>query len=87
MTSVNPSTTWRDPLRGSSIAAPLDIMQIPYDLEFVENRPTVQVRAVALDDTYPFGPSRRHARGEGDAFDALLRWVHRMISRHDEQSR
>ncbi len=34
------------------------IMQIPYDLEFVENRPTVQVRAVAMDETYPFGRSR-----------------------------
>jgi hypothetical protein len=57
----------------------LAIMQIPYDLEFVENRPTVQVRAVALDDTYPF---RAHGRGRReDAFDALLRWVHRMISR------
>ena len=51
-------------------------MQIPYDLEFVENRPTVQVRAVAMDETYPFGPSRRNARPEGDVFDALLRWVH-----------
>ena len=63
----------------------MGIMQIPYDLEFVENRPTVQVRAVALDDTYPFrahGKARRE-----DAFDALLRWVHRMISRIDDRSR
>jgi hypothetical protein len=60
-------------------------MQIPYDLEFVENRPTVQVRAVALDETYPFGRSRT-ARPEGDAFDALLRWVHRMITRLDQRS-
>jgi hypothetical protein len=60
-------------------------MQIPYDLEFVENRPTVQVRAVALDDTYPFrahGKARRE-----DAFDALLRWVHGMISRLENRSR
>ncbi len=62
------------------------IMQIPYDLEFVENRPTVQVRAVALDDTYPFVRSRGPARPEGDAFDALLRWVHRMIARLDQKS-
>jgi hypothetical protein len=62
-------------------------MQIPYDLEFVENRPTVQVRAVAVDHTYPFGRSRRNARPEGDVFDALLRWVHGMISRLESRSR
>ncbi len=62
-------------------------MQIPYDLEFVENRPTVQVRAVALDETFPFGRSRAKARPEGDAFDALLRWVHGVITRLESQSR
>ncbi|MET0619819.1 MAG: hypothetical protein ABW056_06045 [Thermoanaerobaculia bacterium] len=62
-------------------------MQIPYDLEFVENRPTVHVRAVALDETYPFGHSRGDARREGDVFDALLRWVHGMISRLESRSR
>jgi hypothetical protein len=65
---------------------PIGIMQIPYDLEFVENRPTVQVRAVALDDTYSYGRARGQARRE-DAFDALLRWVHRMITRLDNKSR
>jgi hypothetical protein len=63
------------------------IMQIPYDLEFVENRPTVQVRAVAMDETYPFGHSRSLARPEGDVFDALLRWVHGVISRLESRSR
>jgi len=60
-------------------------MQIPYDLEFVEHRPTVQVRAVALDDTYPFARSGKGR--EKDAFDALLHWVHRMISRLEHRSR
>ena len=62
-------------------------MQIPYDLEFVENRPTVQVRAVALDDTYPFARARSRGPAEKDAFDTLLHWVHRMISRLDSRSR
>ena len=62
------------------------IMQIPYDLEFVENRPAVQVRAVALGDTHPYGRALGTARRE-DAFDALLRWVHRMISRLETKSR
>ena len=63
------------------------IMQIPYDLEFVENRPTVQVRAVAMDETYPFSRSRPNARPEGDVFDALLRWVHGRISRLESRNR
>jgi hypothetical protein len=60
----------------------LCIMQIPYDLEFVENRPRVDVRAhaVAIPDSY--GTWRgSQARSEEDAFDALLHWVHRVISR------
>ena len=60
-------------------------MQIPYDLEFVENRPAVQVRAVALEDTYPFSGRGGRTRREGDAFDVLLQWVHRMISRLDHK--
>ena len=64
----------------------MGIMQIPYDLEFVENRPTVQVRAVALEDTYPFA-ARSRPRREGDALDALLQWVHRVIMRLDAKSR
>ena len=57
------------------------IMQIPYDLEFVENRSRVEThaRVVAMPD--PYGAWRaREARSE-DAFDAVLHWVHRVISR------
>ena len=52
-------------------------MQIPYDLEFVHNRPTAAVRAVALDDSYALA-RRRH---EPDMFDAILAWLHRLIGR------
>jgi hypothetical protein len=54
------------------------IMQIPYDLEFVENRPTVRVRAVALPQ--PYGMLRAVPR-EKDSFDALLAWIHRLLRR------
>jgi hypothetical protein len=62
----------------------LHIMQIPYDLEFVESRPTVHVRVATL-------PERRRvwrgkARSEEDVFDSLLRWVHRQIARLDSRS-
>jgi hypothetical protein len=55
--------------RGSAIAAQEDIMQIPYDLEFVENRP-VAIRAVAL--SRPTSP-----------WDALLHWAFRLIRRFE----
>jgi hypothetical protein len=61
------------------------IMQIPYDLEFVENRPAVQVRAMVLDDTLSFARAHGKTR-RADAFDALLHWVHRMISRLENKS-
>ncbi len=64
------------------------IMQIPYDLEFVENRPRVEIpaRAVALPESY--GTWRgREAPSEEDAFDALLHWVHRVISRLESPHR
>jgi len=51
-------------------------MQIPYDLEFVHNRPTAVVRAVALDDSFAL-----RKRREPDAFDAILAWLHRLIGR------
>lgn len=58
------------------------IMQIPYDLEFVENRPRVDVPARAVVMHEPHGEWRGpEARSEEDAFDALLRWVHGVISR------
>jgi hypothetical protein len=57
------------------------IMQIPYDLEFVHNRPTSGVRAVALDDSYALARGRR----EPDVFDSMLRWLHRLIGRLDKK--
>jgi len=56
--------------RGSAIAAWKDTMQIPYDLEFVENRPAVAVHAVALYK--PTSP-----------WDALLHWAFRLIRRFE----
>jgi hypothetical protein len=55
-------------------------MQIPYDLEFVENRPPVTAHTVAIPGHFPGMRSRGPAR-ERDAFDALLAWVHRTLSR------
>jgi len=55
-------------------------MQIPYDLEFVENRPRVAVRAAALHQSLP--GSRRPK--EQDVFDVLLAWVHRLLRRFDK---
>ncbi len=54
-------------------------MQIPYDLEFVHNRPTAGVRAVALDDSY----ARR--RREPDVFDSILAWLHQLIGRFEKK--
>ncbi len=62
----------------------LCIMQIPYDLEFVENRSTVpgrtqtQAHAATLRD--PYGAWPKESREE-DVFDALLRWLHGKIAR------
>jgi len=55
-------------------------MQIPYDLEFVENRPRVAVRAVALHEPHMV---RRNElpRHEQDVFDLLLAWAHRVLRR------
>ena len=63
-------------------------MQIPYDLEFVENRPRVEPRAPAavLPDAYGNWPADR-TQSEEDAFDVLLRWVHRVITRMEGESR
>ena len=57
-------------------------MQIPYDLEFVENRPTAKAHAVALREPFRVWRSER-PREQQDAFDALLSWVHRMLVRLD----
>lgn len=62
-------------------------MQIPYDLEFVENRPRVDVRARAVAIPDPYAPWQgTEARSEEDAFDALLHWVHRVISRLENKA-
>ncbi len=57
------------------------IMQIPYDLEFVHNRPTAAVRAVALDDSYSLARRRR----EPDVFDSILAWLHQLIGRLEKK--
>ena len=54
-------------------------MQIPYDLEFVENRPTVAVRVVALRE--PYSASRSEGPRKPDVFDTFLQWAFRMIRR------
>jgi hypothetical protein len=57
-------------------------MQIPYDLEFVENRPTVSARAVALRQPLPAWRNERPA-GRRDALDRLLHWAFRVLRRFE----
>jgi hypothetical protein len=61
-------------------------MQIPYDLEFVENRPRVPARAIALAKPLPGWNGGRRVR-EPDVFDALLLWAHRLIGRIENPNR
>ena len=56
-------------------------MQIPYELEFVENRPTVAARAVALRPA-PAWRGERPA-GQRDALDRLLHWAFRILRRYE----
>jgi len=56
------------------------VMQIPYDLEFVENRPRVAVRAVALHEPRMVRHNER-PRQEKDVFDLLLAWAHGLLRR------
>jgi hypothetical protein len=58
-------------------------MQIPYDLEFVENRPRVAVRAVALHES-PMVRRSELPRDQQDVFDLLLAWAHRVLRRFDK---
>jgi hypothetical protein len=58
------------------------IMQIPYDLEFVQNRPTVAVRAVALRQPMQAWRGER-SRSEHHGVDALLHWAFRLIRRFE----
>ena len=57
-------------------------MQIPYDLEFIENRPTVAVHAVALRHPMPAWRGER-ARSGQHGMDALLHWAFRLIRRFE----
>jgi hypothetical protein len=57
-------------------------MQIPYDLEFVENRPTVAVRAVALRQPIAIWHLERQRNGH-HGMDALLHWAFRLIRRFE----
>lgn len=60
-------------------------MQIPYDLEFVESRPTVSARAIALPE--PMAPWHgERPRNERDAFDTLLHWAFRMLRRLENRN-
>jgi hypothetical protein len=61
-------------------------MQIPYDLEFVENRPLVVAKAVALpkQPAVWLGAGRL---GEQDVLDSLLSWVHRVVRRMERRGR
>jgi len=61
-------------------------MQIPYELEFVENRPRVPARAIAIVRPLPGWHGERPVH-EPDVFDAMLRWAHRMIGRIEKPGR
>lgn len=57
-------------------------MQIPYDLEFVENRPMVVARAVALHQPMTVWRSERPSR-QRDPFGRLLDWAFRLLRRFE----
>jgi len=57
-------------------------MHIPYDLEFVENRPTVASRSVALPPPHPVWRGDRPV-SERDAVDRLLHWAFRLLRRYE----
>jgi hypothetical protein len=57
-------------------------MQIPYDLEFVENRPVVGPRAVALRVPAPMWRGER-APEQRDALDRVLHWAFRLLRRFE----
>jgi len=59
-------------------------MQIPYDLEFIENRPNVTARTLTLHGSVWGGAP---STGKQDAFGALLAWVHRMLRRLESPQR
>ena len=56
-------------------------MQIPYDLEFVENRPLVAAKVVALHKQPTVWLGAGRAEEDQDVLDAVLRWMHRLVRR------
>src|SRR4051812_459697 len=78
--SVCGPVAWLFGARGPPVADPEVTMQIPYDLEFVENRPVVGAKAIALPE-HPAAWLGAGRPGADDAFDALLRWAHRLLRR------
>ena len=56
-------------------------MHIPYDLEFVENRPAVASRSVALPHPAPWRSERPSE--QRDAVDRLLHWAFRLLRRFE----
>jgi hypothetical protein len=67
---------------GVAIARKTSIMQIPYDLEFVENRPTVSARAVAIAPPAPVWRAERPV-SQHDAVDRFLHWAFRFLRRFE----
>jgi hypothetical protein len=59
-------------------------MQIPYDLEFVENRPTVSARAVAIAHPAPLWRAEQPS-AHRDAVDRLLHWAFRLLRRFESR--
>jgi hypothetical protein len=71
-----------EPSHGAPIARKMSAMQIPYDLEFVENRPTVAARSVALPAPASAWRSER-PEAQRDAVDRLLHWAFRLLRRFE----
>jgi hypothetical protein len=57
-------------------------MHIPYDLEFVEDRPTVRTRTAALAAPASAWRSER-PETQRDAVDRLLHWAFRLLRRFE----
>ena len=59
-------------------------MQIPYELEFIENRPTVSAPAIPMHEAFPVWPDPR-TRSKQDVFDRLLLWAFRTLRRLEQR--
>lgn len=60
-------------------------MQIPYDLEFVENRPVVPVYATAAAKRPPMR-SGAELPPPHDTIDRLLQWAFRVLRRFESRN-